>query len=30
MNVELQWFKPGGIERNPRTGKLKTVIEERF
>jgi phenylacetate-coenzyme A ligase PaaK-like adenylate-forming protein len=30
MNVEIQWFKPGKIERNSRTGKLKTVIEERF
>jgi phenylacetate-coenzyme A ligase PaaK-like adenylate-forming protein len=30
MNVEIQWYKPGKIERNSRTGKLKTVIEERF
>ncbi|RCK79377.1 MAG: Phenylacetate-coenzyme A ligase [Candidatus Ozemobacter sibiricus] len=27
--IEIEWFKPGGIPRNPRTGKLKTIIEER-
>ena len=30
MNVVIEWFKPGGIKRNERTGKLKPVIDERF
>lgn len=30
MNIEIEWFKPGEIKRNERTGKLKTVIDERF
>jgi len=27
--LEVEWFKPGTIPRNTRTGKLKTVIDER-
>jgi phenylacetate-coenzyme A ligase PaaK-like adenylate-forming protein len=30
MDIDVEWYKPGEIKRNPRTGKLKTVIEERF
>jgi len=30
MNIEIEWFKPNEIKRNERTGKLKTVIDERF
>ncbi len=30
MNVEVEWFRPGEIKRNERTGKLKAVIDERF
>lgn len=30
MNMDIEWFKPGEIKRNERTGKLKTVVEERF
>jgi len=30
MNIVIEWFKPGEIKRNPRTGKLKPVVDERF
>lgn len=30
LKLELEWFKPGAIKRNERTGKLKSVIDERF
>lgn len=29
MTVALEWFKPGLLPRNSRTGKLKTVVDER-
>ncbi len=29
MVLEIEWFKPGEIPRNSRTGKLKTVVDER-
>lgn len=30
MTIVIEWFKPGEIKRNPRTGKLKPVVDERF
>lgn len=30
LNIAIEWFKPGEIPRNLRTGKLKPVIDERF
>jgi len=29
LNFTVEWFRPGGIPRNPRTGKLKVVVDER-
>ncbi|HOY68081.1 MAG TPA: acyl-CoA reductase [Candidatus Ozemobacteraceae bacterium] len=29
LTIEIEWFSPGGLPRNPRTGKIKTVIDER-
>ena len=30
MNIAVEWHGPGEIKRNERTGKLKTVVDERF
>jgi phenylacetate-coenzyme A ligase PaaK-like adenylate-forming protein len=30
MNLEIEWHKPGMIKRNDRTGKIKTVVDERY
>ncbi|MGM0600744.1 MAG: acyl-CoA reductase [Candidatus Rifleibacteriota bacterium] len=30
MNVQIEWYTPGKIERNKRTGKLKPIIDQRF
>ncbi|GAB4275916.1 MAG: hypothetical protein Kow0029_17390 [Candidatus Rifleibacteriota bacterium] len=30
MNIEIEWYEPGKIKRNERTGKIKTVIDERI
>lgn len=30
MTIVIEWHKPGAIKRNPRTGKLKPVVDERF
>lgn len=30
MNIEIEWYEPGKIRRNDRTGKLKTVVDERY
>ena len=30
MNIVVEWHAPGEIKRNERTGKLKTVVDERF
>ena len=27
--LEMDWVKPGGIPSNPRTGKIKVVLDER-
>lgn len=29
MTLSIEWFKPGSIPRNQRTGKLKPIIDER-
>lgn len=29
LNIEIEWLPPGGLPRSPRTGKIKTVIDER-
>ena len=29
MTIAVEWFTPGNIPRNQRTGKLKTVVDER-
>ncbi len=29
MTISIEWFKPGSIPRNQRTGKLKPIIDER-
>lgn len=30
MTVVIEWYKPGKITRNSRTGKLKTIIDARL
>ena len=30
MTIIVEWYKPGKIKRNTRTGKLKPVVDERF
>lgn len=30
MNIGIEWFKPGEMPRNPRTGKVKVLIDERL
>ena len=30
MDIVIEWYKPGQIMRNPRTGKLKPVVDERY
>ena len=30
LSIIIEWHKPGAIKRNPRTGKLKPVVDERF
>jgi len=29
LKFEIEWLPPGGLPRNPRTGKIKTVLDER-
>ncbi len=29
MTISIEWFKPGRIPRNERTGKLKPIIDDR-
>jgi len=29
LNVEIEWLAPGGLPRSVRTGKIKTVLDER-
>lgn len=30
LSIVIEWFKPGCLPRNPRTGKLKPVVDERI
>ena len=29
MTISIEWFRPGGLPRNERTGKLKPIVDER-
>lgn len=30
LSIELNFFPPGGLPRNPRTGKVKLIVDERL
>jgi len=29
LKVDVEWLAPGALPRNPRSGKIKTLIDER-